>query len=264
MVIEYTVSERDGPVGPVFVRRLRALDTGPLWFILVLLLVSFAYVAWRHRVPRTASELASLSRVLIRAAALIAVASFVVRLAWPIDSHQIFDLHVWLWPQCVVLFSVGALSAERVWLQPVPGLLRRSWAAAAGLSAVVLVVVLTLAGGDDEELVLGGWHWQALLGAACEGVVAVGASLWVLGLFQRRFDRQGRLTRQLSRSAYGAFVVQAPVLVGLALGLHCLAAPADLGLLALAVGAVMGSFAIALGSRRLPTLRRPQREPPGR
>ena len=38
--------------------------------------------------------------------------------------------------------------------------------------------------------------------AAIEGVIITTASLWVVDLFQRRFDRQGPLARQLARSAH--------------------------------------------------------------
>jgi hypothetical protein len=41
--------------------------------------------------------------------------------------------------------------------------------------------------------------------------------LWLLGVAQRHLDRRpGRLGRALARSAFGAFIVQGVVLVGLA------------------------------------------------
>jgi hypothetical protein len=95
------------------------------------------------------------------------------------------------------------------------------------------------------ELFLGGWRWQAAAAAVAEGVLAVSASLWLLGVAQRHAGPRGRLAHALARSAYGAFLVQGPVLIALALALRPLAAPAEIKALAVAVAGVAGSFALA-------------------
>ena len=47
------------------------------------------------------------------------------------------------------------------------------------------------------------------------------ASVWLLGLAQRRLDRRpGKLGRALARSAYGAFMLQGVVLIGLMIALR--------------------------------------------
>jgi hypothetical protein len=76
-------------------------------------------------------------------------------------------------------------------------------------------------------------------------VLAVSASLWLLGLAQRHVGRRGRLAHALARSAYGAFLVQGPVLIGLALALRPMAVPAEIKALAVAAAGVAGSFTLA-------------------
>jgi hypothetical protein len=58
-------------------------------------------------------------------------------------------------------------------------------------------------------------------------VLAVSASLWLLGLAQRHAGPCGRLAHALARSAYCAFLVQGLLLIGLALTLRPLAVPAE-------------------------------------
>jgi hypothetical protein len=118
----------------------------------------------------------------------------------------------------------------------------------AGRHAVVPLLVLVASAVGlpaDLELFLGGWRWQAAAAAVAEGMLAVSASLWLLGLAQRHAGPRGRLAHALARSAYGAFLVQGPVLIALALALRPLVMPAEVKALAVAVAGVGGSFGLA-------------------
>lgn len=86
------------------------LDTGPLWFLLDLLLYSLGYAVWSQlgvRHPGAPGHLgrragASPGRLRGRHLAAIAVgiatASFVVRLWFPLGSAQVANLKPWQWP----------------------------------------------------------------------------------------------------------------------------------------------------------------------
>ena len=230
------------------------LDTGPLWFLVVLLLFSLGYAAWSqlgaHLPVRPAGTPAGRldGRHLAAIAAGIAAASFVVRLWFPLGSAQVANLKPWQWPQFLAMFGLGIVSARRGWLAPVPDRLRRGCglaAVAATLSFPLLILVGGAAGLPvDLELFQGGWRWQAAAAAVAEGVLAVSASLWLLGFAQRHAGPRGRLAHVLARSAYGAFLVQGPVLIALALALRPLAVPAEVKALAVAAAGVAGSFAL--------------------
>jgi hypothetical protein len=228
---------------------------------LVLLLYSLGYAAWwqlrarRPRAPGDPGQHAGSSPGGLRARQLaaiavgIAAASFVVRLWFPLGSAQVANLKPWQWPQYLAMFGLGILSARRGWLAPVPDRLRRGCGLAA-LAATVSFPVLILVGdalglSTDLELFSGGWRWQAAVAAAAEGVLAVTASLWLLGFAQRHAGPRGQLAHALARSAYGAFLVQGPVLIALALALRPLAVPAEVKALAVAAAGTAGSFALA-------------------
>lgn len=227
-------------------------DNGPVWFIGVLLIYSLGYAGWRAwradaPAPDGAGEQVRplRARTLVALGVAIAVATFLVRLVFPANSPQAVNLHLWEWPQCLGMFALGVISARRGWLMPVPDRVWRGCARTA-LAAVVALPVLIFTSeplGLDEEAYFGGFGWPAAATAVVEGALTVGACLWVLGLAQRRLDRPGRPA--LARSAYAAFLVQGPVLIGVALALRPVPVPAEVKAVVLAITGVAGSFALA-------------------
>jgi hypothetical protein len=233
------------------------LDTGPMWFVEVLLIYSLAYAGWRYwrrgagESPSVASNRsAPLSgRTLVALAAGISVVTVLVRLVLPAASGQIGQSHLWQWPQFVAMFGLGIVAAERGWLDPVPDRIRRGcgFAALGGVVAFgVLGATMAAAGVDGSVLFELRLHWAPLTLAAIEGPLAVGASVWLLGFAQRRFERPpGPLGRAVARSAYGAFLFQGVVLIGLMIALRPIGVPAEIKALAVACLGVAGSFALA-------------------
>ena len=235
--------------------QLKELDPGPLWFVLALLIFSVGYVAWRVIRPGRPSPRPWRTSFLVGLAAGIAAATFIVRLRFPIDSHQIFVLHVWQWPQCIGLFALGIACAENGWLDPVPDRLRRR-AGLAALGGTATIVTTLLVNMKNPDPLGGGMSWQAAAVAVGEGITAVGSSVWLLGFFQRRFDHAGQLARGLGRSAFGAYVVQAPVAVAIARLAHPLSITPELKFLVVAPAAVACSFGLAWLLTRLPGIKK--------
>src|SRR3954451_4824275 len=256
IVIGVTLGEATGDFASRYSDSLREPSSGPMWFVAVLAAFSLALALVAQVVGLRAPRRAPLRLHYLWLAALgIAAASFVVRLVFPIDSGQFLDVHVWQWPQCATMFALGVLSAQRGWLDPVPDRVRRI----SGASALVVLVTggaLLAALNPSDRSLKGGPHGSALIIDVVEGFYAVGASIWIIGLFQQRFAHQSRFGRWCSRNAFGAFIAQAPVLVGLGLAIEPLDLPADAKFVLLAVLGVTSSFAAAALSRAL--LRRPR------
>ena len=88
---------------------------------------------------------------------------------------------------------------------------------------------------------------------ALEAVLTVFGSVWLLGVTQRRLAGPHRWGLALSRSAYGAFMLQAVFLLGLAVALRPVPVPAEVKAVLVAAGAVVASFGAAwLVIRRVP------------
>ena len=81
-------------------------------------------------------------------------------------------------------------------------------------------------------------------------------SVWAIGYFRRRQNYLRPLARRLAPPTYGAFVVHAPVIVGLALGVQAAPVPAEVKFVVVLVAGVAGSFGLAaLASRAGPVAR---------
>lgn len=241
--------------------REEALDTGYLWFVGDLLLFSLVYAAWVRwgrrepaRVPRGDVTLGHL----LLLAAVVAGTTFVVRLAFPFDSQRFVDLNIYQWPESIALFALGVVASGRGWLTGVPDRLRRrcrtATLAAVGGFAVFTAVGFATGVVTAEPTWRGGWYLEAFLFAALESALAVFGPVWLLGEAQRRLDRPLRwIGPAVQRSAYGAFLVQGLVLIGLAVALRPAALPAEVKGLAVAAGGIAGSFGLAmLVLRRVP------------
>ena len=251
--LAYRAAGRDGtPWGLIF-QRSPVFDSGALWFALVLLVYSLGYALVPLRLGAPSGH------HLVLAAAGIAAGSFLTRLVFPARSGQPGDLHLWQWPQCLGMFLLGIAAARSAWVRELPERVYRRSGTVAGLTLVLVPVaglalgITNVASGVDEFL--GGWHWQAALTAAVEGVLVVSGSVWLLGLAQRRFTWSGPLIAACARSAFPAFVLQGPVLLLLAIALRPLAIPAEakgplLVVAGLATSFWLGNLLTARGTRQ--------------
>jgi len=222
-------------------------DAGPLWFVGALLLLSLGYAGLRgahRREPAAARPLTTAA--LLAVAAVVASASFLIRLAYPYASPTPLDLNEWQWPECIALFVIGVAGFRRGWLIAVPELLRRSAGRTTAVAGAALVVFLlfALAVGEPQESFLGGAHLPALTVACLEGVLTVFGSIWLLSLSQHRWNRSSPVSRALGRSAFAAFVVHPVLLIALALALRPLPAGSGVKATLVVVGGVTLSFGL--------------------
>ena len=183
---------------------------------------------------------------LLGVAAVVAAASFLIRLRLPYGSSTPLRLNEWQWPECFALYGLGVVAARQGWTARVPDgpalQARRATAITGAVTAVFLAGSLPLGVGEEE--ILGGWHWPALAVACAEGLLTVFGSVWVLAVAQRSLDRSGRRGQALARSAYAAFLVQGPVLIGLALLLRPVPVGAEVKAVCVAGAGVVLCFAL--------------------
>ena len=186
-----------------FLGRQPFLDSGPLWFVQVLLYISVGYAVWAWRRPPPPRRLGGDSPMgehspklrpgggtyLLMTGVAIALASFLVRLEFPARSQQVLDLHLWQWPQCVGMFCLGVAVSGQGWARAVPVAAARRCGICVLLTPL-LAFLLALAAGvrdlaRDGDPFLGGWHWQSLTLASVEASLVVAGSIWLLAWAQR-------------------------------------------------------------------------------
>jgi hypothetical protein len=224
------------------------LDTGPMWFVGVLLLYSLGLVVWRRCAPPPRAPEGELrGRTLALLAVSVGLATFLIRLALPADSNQPLNAHLWGWPEYMAMFGLGVVAARHGWLRPVPASLSRRCGITAliGIVCSASAVITAEPLGLSEDAYFGGWGLPALLGATFEGAIAVTAPIWVLAFAQRHLNGTGKLRRAMARSSYLAFMMQGPVLVVLALLLRPIDMSGDAKALVVAALGIVGSFAVS-------------------
>lgn len=235
-------------------------DVGPMWFVGLLLLFSLSYAAWAPGRPRSERPPLPLETpLLLLVAGLVALGSFLIRLALPYGSSTPLSLNEWQWPECFALFAIGLAAARQGWLQAVPARVARQ-ARTATIAAGVVAAFFLLASlpfGVGSGDILGGWHWPALVIDCVEGLMTVFGCVWMLAVAQRRLDRPFGRGPELARSAYAAFLLQGFVLIALAVAVRPLPVMAGVKATTVAVLGVLLSFGLGhLAVRRVPILSR--------
>ncbi len=198
----------------------QAVGTGPLWFVEMLLLFEFGYVLWRvatRRITRNDADRPFPSYRKIAAFILVlAAASYLLWIVAPINAQilgfpSFFDL-----PQYLSFFIVGLAAARGGWLMVMPDLMAKRLFEIA-LIATGTLFVLSLIGTVDSSL-----GWGSLLGygslssafyALWNSVFAVGTTMFAISYFRKNFNSPGRLWSFAAKNFYGAYVLQAPVIV---------------------------------------------------
>ncbi|MGD0172230.1 MAG: acyltransferase family protein [Halobacteriota archaeon] len=84
------------------------------------------------------------------------------------------------------------------------------------LVATITLFPLALTGGANFA---GHGYWQSAAYALWDSTVAVGMALGLITLFRERFNWSGRCSRFLQRHSYTVYVIQAPIIVFVAVAL---------------------------------------------
>lgn len=205
------------------------IGTGPLWFVEALLIFAVIYVLWRavaapkrrgrqseRRLPRN-KEIAFFALVL-------GAVTFAVRIWLPLGwAFGPLNLQLPFFPQYICFFVIGIIAHRGNWFVRVPKAAGRFWLTIGIIFILVLFPALFVLGGavgGDISPFAGGVHWQCFAYSVWEQFVGVAMIIGLLVLFRERLDRQGRLAKAASGSAYTAYIIHGPVVVLLALAMR--------------------------------------------
>ena len=196
--------------------------SGPMWFVLSLIMFTAVYLAVGAgsrrggaggRVPLP-GNLAVLAFILF-----IGVATFLVRLVYPVGTGPL-NLQLGYFPLYICMFAFGILAYRSSWLDQLSRRQANRWFYVAIATILTLPAIVFLGGAFEgkQDLFKGGLAWQAYAYAAWEPFVCVGISMKLLVLFREHFNRVNALTARLSKSAYTVYILH-PFFVVTATGL---------------------------------------------
>jgi surface polysaccharide O-acyltransferase-like enzyme len=242
-----------------------SLGVGPMWFVLVLLIFTLLYVVWRYVTKllpdmklREGEAPGDLTIALFALA--LGVFTFIWRIWLPEGSYfRLLNFPTSSLPQYFSLFVAGIIAYRRNWLASLSDDRFRLWFWIATVLIFVMFLPLLVLGGALEgntDPFLGGFHWQSLARSIWEQFLCMAVVIIFPIWFRRRFNRQGRVAKAMSSSAYAVYFIHAPVLVIMALlfravSLHPLIKFALIGPLSVGLCFMIGYYL-----RKLPFVRR--------
>jgi glucan biosynthesis protein C len=233
---------------------LHTIGSGPLWFVLALLVLDASYVAFRHVTRSRGWDPQPLTfRRVIGFVVVLALGTYVLRIVIPMGfTVQVIDFpSADYLPQYVSFFAVGTIAYRRGWLHTTSA---RMGKAGLGLAVGATLVFLPLAVGGGTFA--GHGTLSSLFYALWDSSFAVGLVLWLLMFFRRRFNTQGPLRRYLSGHVFTVYVIHAFLVTAAGHVLGVLALPTLAKVAIAAVVVLPACFLIAGPVRRLPGVRR--------
>jgi surface polysaccharide O-acyltransferase-like enzyme len=180
--------------------------------------------------------------------------SFLVRIWLPIGYVlNPFGFQLPFFTQYIAFFIVGMIAFRGNWLLTMTAKNGMFWLRIAAILLVVFLAVLSFAAMTGTvSLFFGGFNWQTAFFAFWEQTFAVSVTIGLIFWFREKLNFQNRFFKVISNNSYAAYVLQAPILVGLALGLASIRMPLGLKFLAVAPIALALCFIIAYLVRRIP------------
>ncbi|MEU0565058.1 acyltransferase family protein [Nonomuraea sp. NPDC005983] len=238
---------------------LHTIGTGPLWFVLALLVLDGSYAVFRlvtgERRSRNRTPQPPTYPTVIGFVPALALVTYVLRIALPLGFEVPvinFPSSAYL-PQYVSFFVLGTVAYRRGWFHATTARMGRVGLGMA-IGATLVLLPLALTGGTDAMLGYG--TLSSLFYALWDSTFAVGIVLALLTFFRRRLNTQGPLRRYLSGHVFTVYVIHAFVVTaaGYALSMLDLPTPAKFAIAAVVV--LPACFALAGPIRRLPGVRR--------
>ncbi len=207
---------------------LAGLGFGPLWFVEALLFFAIAFMAWRSLALKPAKAYGTpKNHVILLFGLMLGAVTFVTRLVFPVG--YVFDLlnfQLPFFPQYIALFVVGIIGYRNNWIQSILKSTGSFWVRVAILLLALLPIIIIVGGSNGYfNPFYGGMFWQPAAYAFWEQLFCVAVVVGLTVFFRERLNTQNRFTKALSDSSYTAYILQAPILIYLALALKNIQMP---------------------------------------
>jgi len=239
---------------------VKAFGFGPMWFVEALLYFTLLYVAFQYLRKPKKEKIRQISfpdtRNIILLAVLLGLLTFVVRIwlpvGWVLDPLGLQFPH---FVQYIALFVIGIIAYQNNWFNQITFKQGIRWFWFAQIFIIIVFPLLFVLGGAAEKGVdhfMGGFTWQSLSYAIWEQLTGLALIIGLSGIFKKWINRQGKITKSLSASAYTAYIIHTPLLVYLTLDLSGYQFHPILKFIAAAPLALIIIFALSDLIRRMP------------
>jgi peptidoglycan/LPS O-acetylase OafA/YrhL len=212
-------------------------ENGPLWFCLALLMFSAVYVIWPVSLQKLRISPAGFALAM-------AVSSYLVRLTHP---HSFLNMNLGDFPQYILMFSAGVVSAREQFLEKIDAATAKWWALTLPFGFALWLTIAILGQGQP---------WRLAAFCLWEAFTCVAISIGLIVLFRERWNTQGRLEKILSDNAFSVYVFHPPIVIFAARLLHGLEWDSILKFAMLTAIGILASYTLsAVVFRRIPILK---------
>ena len=192
-------------------------ELGPMWFVTLLLILTFLYFPHlvKDRFRKTENRDLSMVRILYFAV-VIGCLTFLVRILHPVGSvFQPLNLQLPHTIQYIFLFLAGSLAFHRSWLDRISELNSKPWILLVGGLLIAFPFVFIASGGLEGDVTpaMGGINWQSFVYSLWEQLICVSLIVIFLKWFQSHADRTAAILSEMARSSYAAYWIHPLVLV---------------------------------------------------
>lgn len=157
------------------------------------------------------------------------------------------------------MYIVGIIAYRCNWLVRIPDSTGRFWLCVAIVFIIMLFPALFVLGGASSGNISpfkSGFHWQCFGLVAWEQFTGVAMIISLLFVSRKHFNRQARLGKAMSASAYTAYIIHAPVVVLVTLAMRNISLYPLLKFALAVLIAVPLCFALGNFIRQLPLAKR--------
>jgi surface polysaccharide O-acyltransferase-like enzyme len=237
------------------------INFGVLWFVAALLLFTLVYVLWRivNKKYKSKPLAAPSSRMILGFAAAVGIVSFLVRIVFPIGwILNPVGFQLAYFSQYVVLFILGLVAAKNNWLDTFPYNNGKRFPryALRLLLFFPATLIIEKAVKSPEAWFTGGLHWQQLLYAVWEQLLAFSIIVALLTYGKKLWNKSSALMAKLSRNAFAVYIFHPLVLIALSLSLRNWDVDPALKFLVVVPLAVVCSFSLASVITLIPGVRK--------
>ncbi len=200
--------------------------TGPMWYLFLLLIFTAIYALWRQITKidsvqsRIQKEFSIPSYIyLLFLAISLGFATFLIRLISPVDKFPLGIPFGFFFPY-LMMFSIGVIAVRYDWFEKMTRNHVKVWSIIIAVMFVLFYIYAFMALGivSDYSVLFGGFNLHALVFAVVENVIAMGMIFVLIKIFYAKFNKQGKILKNLSSSAFPMYLIHPPVLVFVSLG----------------------------------------------
>jgi surface polysaccharide O-acyltransferase-like enzyme len=237
---------------------------GPMWFVEALLIFTLVYAVFQyfHRkehLNRPKKRPPGVVAIIMFAIGLGAL-TFLVRIWLPVGwAFEPMNFQFPHFVQYIAFFIIGIMVYRNNWLDHINLKIGIRWFVFAQVMIFIFFPALFILGGAGEngtDAFMGGFTWQSLAYAIWEQLNGFALIIGLSGIFKQKLNRQNKLTKSMSASAYTAYIIHAPLLVLLTLVLTNLHLYPALKFIVVAPIALISVFLVSDLIRRLPLARK--------